>query len=207
MSLVSFEEFKSHIEKKHEHKLLKKVALLQKLQSLRETVSKQKENLVSSILELKTKEFDENSGCGCQGFCYIDHSKYNFHKCKAGDFFEKIKQISNNSGIDSGLQNQHLGQYNSSFECNKCEQGFTKKKDLRKHLRRRHTVIKGTQSNIISRSFATNDAQIFEVDENKTDQSDYSDHTSSETCQSSSFSSEETENSEETEKSEAGEVE
>ena len=47
--LVCLEEFKSHIEKKHEHKLLKKVALLQKLQSLRETVSKQKENLVSSI--------------------------------------------------------------------------------------------------------------------------------------------------------------
>ena len=73
-------------------------------------------------------------------------------------------------------------------------------------------MIKGTPSNIISRSFATNDAQIIEVDKNKTDESDYSDHTTS-VCQSSSFSSEETENSEETEysketeNSEAEEVE
>ena len=191
-TLVSLEEFKAHTKTKHEDKLSKKVALLQKMQSLRETISHQKENLMSSILELKTKEFHENPGCGCRGFCYIDHTKYNFNKCKSRNFFEKIKQISNISGIDTSLQHQDLGQQNSSFKCNICEQKFTKKKDLRKHLRRRHTVIEGTPSNNI----ATNDAQIIEVDENKTDESDYSDCTSSETCQSSPFSSEETENSE-----------
>ena len=54
-TLVSLEEFKAHMKIKHEDKLLKKVALLQKMQSLHETISKQKENLMSSILELKTK--------------------------------------------------------------------------------------------------------------------------------------------------------
>ena len=154
-TLVSLEEFKAHTKTKHEDKLLKKVALLQKIQSLRETISHQKENLISSILELKTKEFHENLGCGCRGFCYIDHTKYNFNKCKSRHFFEKIKQISNISGIDTSLQHQDLGQQNSSFKCNICEQKLTKKKDLRKHLRRRHTVIKGTPSNIIFQSFAT----------------------------------------------------
>ena len=54
-TFVSLEEFKGHMKIKHEDKLLKKVAILQKMQSLRETISKQKENLMSSILELKTK--------------------------------------------------------------------------------------------------------------------------------------------------------
>ena len=87
------------MKKQHENKFLKKVELLQKMKSLQETISKQKDNLMASILKLKTKEFNQNPKCSCRGFCFIDHKKYNFHKCAADEIFKKIEQLSNDSEI------------------------------------------------------------------------------------------------------------
>ena len=121
-TFVTLEEFRTHMKKEHENKLLKKVELLKKTQSLQETISKQKGKLISSILKLKNKEFIKKPKCNCRGFCLIDHKRYNFQKCEADEIFKKIEQLSNDNEINNC--SQHLPNSSLLLDCDDCEKTF-----------------------------------------------------------------------------------
>ena len=103
------------------------------MQSLQETITKQKGSLISSILKLKSKEFNKNPTCSCRGFCFIDHKKYNFHKCAADEIFKKIEQLSNASEIDTC---SHVPNSSPLLKYDDNEKTSPNKKNKKKHIKK-----------------------------------------------------------------------
>ena len=94
---------------------------------------------MSSILKLKNKEFNKNPECSCRGFCFIDHKKYNFHKCEAEEIFKKIEQLSNDSKIN--ICSQNVPNSSLLLKCDDCEETFPNKKNRKSHMKKHNKKL------------------------------------------------------------------
>ena len=64
-----------------------------KLSQLEKQNSEQKISLVSKILNLKEKEFDEKQTCRCRGWCAINHQKHSWKISRSKTIFTKLKSM------------------------------------------------------------------------------------------------------------------
>ena len=90
-----------------------------KLTQLEKTISSQKLNLTSSLIQLKEKEYSEAKSlkCACKTFCRIIHQKHNWKRSPSQDIYLKFK---------------------ASNSCEKCDETFENVDCLQLHMRRIH---------------------------------------------------------------------
>ena len=102
--------------------LLKKIWKL-KLTQLEKTISSQKLNLTSSLIQLKEKENADAKSlrCACKTFCRIIHQKHNWKRSPSQVIYSKFKE---------------------AYSCEKCDETFQNVDCLQLHMKRIHTEEK-----------------------------------------------------------------
>ena len=83
-------ELKNHNVATHEVVINGKLNLLEKMSHLERTVSQQKLNLTTSLLNLKKNESKESHVCKCKTYCRINHQKHNYIRSKSDEIAQVI---------------------------------------------------------------------------------------------------------------------
>jgi hypothetical protein len=106
--------------------------------NLERTVSQQKLNLTTSLLNLKKNESKESHVCKCKTYCRINHQKHNYIRSKSDEIFYKLVRISTRHNISNHVANVHLGAIEKRYSCNLCEKTFNKQGHMKKHKKAEH---------------------------------------------------------------------
>ena len=115
---------KHHVQKYHQKFLLEK-----KEQEVRTKISNRRIDLIKRIYCLRETEIVDKFSCNstCSPGCRIFHEKHNWSRSRSQELLERLNNI------------QNIG-------CNLCDQSFSRKSDVEKHIKTCHIVDRGVDS-------------------------------------------------------------
>ena len=135
-------DLKSHLRIHNEQSV--KTDLLSKLKGLEADNSENKCILLSKLLELKTKEDEEEYICRCKGFCTIRHKFYNWCKPKSIELLNKSRCILGYPfKVDMNEDSKNdddKAQVEECYQCSKCDETFLNAAELKNHLEILHPM-------------------------------------------------------------------